>query len=34
VVKKIVEEHKGQIDLANVEPHGARILLTLPLLEA
>ncbi|TCP15255.1 nitrogen fixation/metabolism regulation signal transduction histidine kinase [Crenobacter luteus] len=34
VVKKIVEEHKGQVTLANVEPHGARILLTLPLLEA
>jgi len=34
VVKKIVEDHQGQIELANVEPHGARILLTLPLLEA
>jgi nitrogen fixation/metabolism regulation signal transduction histidine kinase len=34
VVKKIVEEHQGQIDLANAEPQGARILLTLPLLEA
>ncbi|RXZ44577.1 sensor histidine kinase [Crenobacter cavernae] len=34
VVKKIVEEHKGQVALVNVEPHGARILLTLPLLEA
>ena len=34
VVKKIVEEHHGQITLANMESGGARILLTLPLLEA
>lgn len=35
VVKKIVEEHHGQITLGNNEPHnGARILLTIPLLEA
>ncbi|CUA83721.1 MULTISPECIES: sensor histidine kinase [Gulbenkiania] len=34
VVKKIVDEHHGQVTLVNAEPHGARILLTLPLLEA
>ncbi|MNR21259.1 Sensor protein ZraS [compost metagenome] len=34
VVKKIVEEHHGQITLANAQSGGARILLTLPLLEA
>lgn len=34
VVKKIIEEHHGQILLENAEHHGARILLTLPLLEA
>lgn len=34
VVKKIVEEHHGQISLANVDSGGARILLTMPLLEA
>ncbi len=34
VVKKIVEEHHGQITLANAGQRGARILLTMPLLEA
>lgn len=34
VVKKIVEEHHGHITLGNDEQHGARILLTMPLLEA
>lgn len=34
VVKKIAEEHHGQVALENAVPHGARILLTLPLLEA
>ncbi|WP_028536791.1 sensor histidine kinase [Paludibacterium yongneupense] len=34
VVKKIIEEHHGQIVLGNGEQHGARILLTMPLLEA
>ncbi|WP_293759891.1 ATP-binding protein [uncultured Aquitalea sp.] len=34
VVKKIVEEHRGQVTLENAEQQGARILLTLPLLEA
>lgn len=34
VVKKIIEEHQGQIILGNAERQGARILLTLPLLEA
>jgi nitrogen fixation/metabolism regulation signal transduction histidine kinase len=30
IVKKIVEEHGGTIEIANVAPHGARIALTLP----
>ncbi|MBI3145548.1 MAG: HAMP domain-containing protein [Pseudogulbenkiania sp.] len=34
VVKKIIEEHHGQIALGNAGQQGARILLTLPLLEA
>jgi nitrogen fixation/metabolism regulation signal transduction histidine kinase len=34
VVKKIAEEHHGQVTLGNGEQQGARILLTLPLLEA
>jgi nitrogen fixation/metabolism regulation signal transduction histidine kinase len=34
VVKKIIEEHHGQITLGNAEGQGARILLTMPLLEA
>lgn len=34
VVKKIAEEHHGQVSLGNIGQHGARILLTLPLLEA
>lgn len=33
VVKKIVEEHRGTITIYNVKPHGAGVLLTLPLLE-
>lgn len=34
VVKKILEDHHGQIKVGNLEPNGARILLSLPLLEA
>ncbi|OWY40822.1 two-component sensor histidine kinase [Xenophilus sp. AP218F] len=34
VVKKIMEEHHGQVILGNSELHGARVLLSLPLLEA
>ncbi|MGL6071852.1 sensor histidine kinase, partial [Craterilacuibacter sp.] len=34
VVKKIIEEHQGQITLANASTGGARILITLPLLES
>lgn len=34
VVKKIIEEHQGQIMLGNAEQQGARILLILPMLEA
>ena len=34
VVKKILEEHHGQIKVGNLMPNGARIVLSLPLLEA
>ena len=34
VVKKIMEEHHGQVILGNAEQQGARVLLSLPLLEA
>jgi nitrogen fixation/metabolism regulation signal transduction histidine kinase len=30
IVKKIVEEHGGSVAISNVEPHGARVSLTLP----
>jgi nitrogen fixation/metabolism regulation signal transduction histidine kinase len=30
IVKKIVEEHGGEIAIANVAPHGARVSLTFP----
>jgi nitrogen fixation/metabolism regulation signal transduction histidine kinase len=30
IVKKIVEEHGGEITIANVAPHGARVSLTFP----
>jgi nitrogen fixation/metabolism regulation signal transduction histidine kinase len=32
IVKKIVEEHGGSVEIANVMPHGARVTLTFPLL--
>lgn len=31
IVRKIVEEHQGTITLGNVEPHGARVIIELPL---
>ena len=31
IVKKIVEEHRGRIQVANVKPHGAQVSITLPL---
>ena len=31
IVKKIVEEHQGRIQVANVKPHGAQVSITLPL---
>ena len=31
IVKKIVEEHHGKVRIRNVEPHGARIEVELPL---
>ncbi|MEQ1773550.1 MAG: ATP-binding protein [Burkholderiales bacterium] len=30
IVKKIVEEHGGNVTISNIEPHGARVLITLP----
>jgi nitrogen fixation/metabolism regulation signal transduction histidine kinase len=30
IVKKIVEEHGGEVGIANVAPHGARVTITLP----
>ena len=30
IVKKIVEEHRGMIQIENIQPHGARIAITLP----
>ena len=30
IVKKIMEEHGGSVDIANVAPHGARVTLTFP----
>jgi nitrogen fixation/metabolism regulation signal transduction histidine kinase len=30
IVKKIVEEHGGEVSVANVRPHGARVTITLP----
>ena len=30
IVKKIVEEHGGEVTIANVSPHGARVAVTLP----
>jgi nitrogen fixation/metabolism regulation signal transduction histidine kinase len=30
IVKKIVEEHGGTVEIENVTPHGARVTFTLP----
>jgi nitrogen fixation/metabolism regulation signal transduction histidine kinase len=30
IVKKIIEEHGGTVEIANVAPHGARVTLTFP----
>jgi signal transduction histidine kinase len=30
IVKKIVEEHGGEVSIANVAPRGARVTITLP----
>ena len=30
IVKKIIEEHGGSVEIANVAPHGARVTLTFP----
>ena len=32
IVKKIIEEHGGSVELANVAPHGARVTLTFPVM--
>ena len=34
IVKRIVEEHQGRIQVANVEPHGANVSIHLPLAKA
>ncbi len=31
IVKKIIEEHGGSVTISNVEPHGARVLIALPI---
>lgn len=31
IVKKIVEEHGGSVAIGNIEPHGAQVMITLPL---
>jgi nitrogen fixation/metabolism regulation signal transduction histidine kinase len=31
IVKKIIEEHRGTVQIENVAPHGARVTVTLPL---
>lgn len=33
IVKKIVEEHHGGIEVRNLDPHGAAVCITLPLME-
>ncbi|MEP6877205.1 MAG: ATP-binding protein [Nitrosospira sp.] len=34
IVKKIVEEHNGMIQIENIRPHGARISITLPAMDS
>jgi two-component system, NtrC family, nitrogen regulation sensor histidine kinase NtrY len=34
IVKKIVEEHGGEVAISNVTPHGARVTVSLPSAEA
>ena len=34
IVKKIIEEHGGTVAISNIEPHGARVLITLPVANA
>lgn len=34
IVKKIIEEHGGTVEIGNIDPHGARILITLPVAPA
>ena len=31
IVKKIIEEHGGSVAINNIDPHGARVLITLPI---
>ncbi|NTV94887.1 MAG: GHKL domain-containing protein, partial [Thiobacillus sp.] len=33
IVKKIIEEHHGGIEVRNLDPHGAAVCITLPLME-
>ena len=30
IVRKIIEEHQGEVTLINVAPHGARVAISLP----
>ncbi|HTD91969.1 MAG TPA: ATP-binding protein [Burkholderiales bacterium] len=34
IVKKIIEEHGGSVVISNVEPHGAQVMITLPVAAA
>jgi nitrogen fixation/metabolism regulation signal transduction histidine kinase len=33
IVKRIVDDHQGRIEVHNIDPHGAAIRITLPLME-
>ena len=34
IVKKIVDEHNGAIQIENIQPHGAKVTITLPAINA
>ncbi len=33
IVKKIIEEHGGHVAIGNIEPHGAQVMITLPVVQ-